>query len=271
MTMVVFKFANEETPRLTHCPHHGKYVSNYIPLTSRWTKCPQCARLKDEKEAEEKRAKKAREEQGKIERLFARMAIPKRFQSENFDTYIADTERKKYVLNVMREFAENFDIHLKKGTNLILSGYTGTGKGHMAISVAKHVVSKGYSAFFTTLPEMIMMLRASWNNPNAPSQIETLKMLTTTSLLIVDDVGVGFNSDAERNQLYEVINRRYLDLMPIIFTTNLDKSDLEKVIGARNFSRIRQEGKWLVCDWEDFRAKNFYLHLASKSELKKVK
>ncbi len=263
--MGVFKLAGEDVkPRFSLCPHHGKYIANFIPLTSNWTKCTECAKLKNDKDSREKKFRKAREEQEKIERIFSRIAIPKRFQTESFETYIADSERKKFVLNTMREFADNFDLNLKKGTNLILSGYTGTGKGHLAISVAKQIAAYGHSAFFVTLPEMIMMLRASWNNPQAPGQIETLRMLTSTSLLIIDDVGVGFNSDAERTQLYEVVNRRYLDLMPMIFTTNLDKFELEKVIGNRNFSRLRQEGKWLICDWDDFRAKKFQLKLATK-------
>jgi DNA replication protein DnaC len=247
-----------------YCPHHGKYFPRRIELTGNLTRCPECEKVRLQKEEKEKKDRKAREEQLKIERIFSRVSIPKRFKKENFETYIADSDKKKYVLKVLKEFATNFDFHLQNGTNLILSGYVGTGKGHLAISIAKHVAAKGYSAFFTTLPEMIMMLRASWNNPSAPSQIETLKMLTSTSLLIIDDVGVGFNTESERNQLYEVINRRYLDLMPIIFTTNLDKFNFENIIGNRNFSRIRQEGKWLVFDWEDFRAAKFHLRLASK-------
>lgn len=262
---VVFKTESDVAPRFSFCANHGKFSSSYIPLFDKWTKCPDCARVQNAQDAAKKKKQLADEQTRKIERIFSRACIPRRYLTENFDTYIANSDRKKYALHTVRNFSSEFEFHLEKGTNLILSGYTGTGKGHLAISAAKVLAEKGHTVFFTTVPEMIIMLRSSWNKSAATSEAETLKVLTTTALLIIDDVGVGFNSEAERTQLFGVINRRYLDLKPTIFTTNLNKFELEEVMGERNFSRIRQDGKWISFDWEDFRATNSHLKLASSA------
>jgi DNA replication protein DnaC len=269
-------FESEITSKITLCHHHGKFISQSILLPfqgkskkSIWSQCPKCAHVKNEKEAREKNLKQAHEAQIKIERMFARASIPKRFLSETFETYIADTSDKKNVFNVVYEFAENFKKHAEKGTNLILSGGTGTGKEHLALSVAKKIIPNGHGVFFTTLTEMIMRLRASWRDPKASSELEVLKMLTSTSLLIIDEIGVGFNTDAERDQLFNVIDGRYRDLMPTIFTTNLTTSELRHAIGERSFSRIRQNGVWVKLNWEDFRASKSHLRLAA-SKIKEV-
>lgn len=271
--MAVFKKLDTDIapPRSSHCPNHGKYISSFIPLLANWTKCPECSRIKTEKELQEKKREKELEQQRKIERIFARSSIPKRYIAENFDTYLVHNnpdiaEQQRRALATLFDFANNFSSHLEKGTNLILAGWTGTGKGHLAISAAKRIAEKGHSVFFTTLAEMILTLRSSWvKSPGAPSESETLKALCSASLLIIDDVGVGFNSESERTQLFSVINRRYLDLMPTIFTTNLTTRELEEVMGERNFSRVRQNGKWVSFEWEDYRASK-HLKLASSNE-----
>lgn len=274
--MEVFKnsrlFESEITSKSTHCPHHGNFISQAMRLhfdnkskKTIWSQCPKCKNEKNARESREKNLRSQQEKQLKIERMFSRACIPRRFLSESFDTYIAESEEQKHAFNIIYEFANNFKNHVGKGTNLILSGRTGTGKEHLALSAAKKIIYQGHSVFFTTLTEMILMLRASWNNPKASSELEVLKMLTSTSLLIIDEVGVGFNTDAERDQLFNVIDGRYRDLMPTIFTTNLNTTELKHVIGDRSFSRIRQNGIWVKLNWEDFRANKYHLRLAASN------
>ncbi len=258
--MEVFNAQKKFETKTASCKLHGEFISKLISLPIRhscksiiWTQCPDCSQLKNDKESHERRIKQAHEEQRRIENNFAKAAIPKRFAMEGFDTYIADTKEKLFALNVVKEFAENFEHHLKKGTNLILSGTTGTGKEHLALAAAQKIITKGYSVFFTTISEMILRLRASWRDPKAPGEFETLKMLQSVSLLIIDEIGLGYNSDSELDQLYNVIDGRYRDLLPTIFTTNLSTHDFRMVIGDRNFSRIRQDGCWVKMNWEDYR------------------
>ncbi len=250
--------------RRINCAAHGDFEAKAIQLPTFdnrpgkviWSSCPQCNRLTAEREADEKRAKEEHARQRRIEERLNRASIPKRFRNRSFETYIADTEAKQKALNTARKFAENFVEYASRGSTLIFAGDVGTGKGHLAAFAAQYVMGQGYSAFFATAREIVLMLRESWHNQNAPSEIEVLRMLTSVSLLVIDEVGVQFNTDAERDQLFGVIDGRYRDLMPTILTTNLSRKKLQQAIGERSYSRLREDGVWVPFDWEDFRAQN---------------
>lgn len=250
--------------RTINCVTHGDFEAKAIPLPILgntpskiiWSSCPQCSRLSAEREAAKKLAEEERARQHRIEERFNRAGIPKRFRQQSFESYIADTEAKKKVLNIAREFAENFAEHTRRGSTLVFAGNVGTGKAHLATSIAQYVMVHGYSAFFATAREIVLMLRARWDDRNAPSEMEVLRMLTTVSLLVIDEIGLQFNTDAERDQLFGVIDGRYRDLMPTIFIANLGRKLFQQAIGERSYSRLREDGLWVVFDWEDFRARN---------------
>lgn len=245
------------------CEKHGPFESKAIPLPVFgnkppkviWSNCPCCNREDAEREAVAKRAEEEAIRQQRIEEQLHRSGIPKRFRDRTFESFLAETEGKKHALDVAREFAENFKEHARKGSTLVFGGKVGTGKCHLALAAAQHVMRQGHSAFFATAREIVLMLRARWDNPNAPSELEVLRMLSSVSLLVIDEIGVQFNTDAERDQLFGVIDGRYRDVMPTIITTNQSPKQLLKTIGERSFSRLREEGVWVPFEWEDFRAK----------------
>lgn len=245
------------------CEQHGSYVSRAImlptfsgrPAKVLWSKCPECSCLAAEQEAVEKRSTEEQTRQKRIEDRLNRAAIPKRFRERSFASYIADSEGKRHALEVARRFADNFPEHARNGSTLVFAGNVGTGKCHLACAIAGRVLDAGHSAFFATAREIVLMLRARWDNSNAPSELETLRMLTSVSLLVIDEIGVQFNTDAERDQLFGVIDGRYRDMMPTIVTANLSRKLLQQAIGERSYSRLREDGMWVPFDWEDYRAK----------------
>lgn len=250
--------------RTANCAAHGDFEAKAIPLPTFgnrpakviWSSCPDCSRMAAEKESADKRADEERARQSRIEDRLSRAGIPKRFRERSFDSYLADTEQKAAALNTAREFADNFTDHARRGSTLVFSGNIGTGKGHLAVAAAQQIMTQGHSAFFATAREIVLMLRARWDDSKAPSELEVLRMLTSMSLLVIDEIGVQFNTDAERDQLFGVIDGRYRELMPTILTTNLNRKALKEAIGERSYSRLREEGTWVVFDWEDFRARS---------------
>lgn len=71
---------------------------------------------------------------------------------------------------------------------------------------------------------------------------EYIDQITDATLLILDDFGIERNTEYALEQLYNVINARYLKEKPTIITTNINFSDLEKeqsdIMLGRIYSRI---------------------------------
>ncbi|MCW5323725.1 DNA replication protein DnaC [Verminephrobacter aporrectodeae subsp. tuberculatae] len=256
--------AEQLQTRTANCKTHGDFESRAITLPTLgnkpgkpakviWSKCPACARETAEREATAKRTEQEQARQQRIEDRLNRAGIPKRFRECSFENYVADSDAKRHALSTAREFAENFPEHARRGSTLVFAGNVGTGKVHLAMSIAQHIIGQGHSAFFATAREIVLMLRARWDDRTAPSELEVLRMLTKVSLLVIDEIGIQFNTDAERDQLFGVIDGRYRELMPTIVTANLSRKALQQTIGERSYSRLREEGNWVPFDWEDFR------------------
>lgn len=122
--------------------------------------------------------------------------------------------------------------------NVVVTGTVGTGKTHLVMGMARHLVAAGESVGFKPAAEMLDELR-----PGGPD--DALDRLChprwSPRILIIDDLGAERPTDWTAERVAVVINRRWLEEMPVVATTNLtpgaDGSLLE-VLGDRTYSRL---------------------------------
>lgn len=251
--------ANPEVDfRHAHCEQHGDYESQRYTLFAggreHWTKCPTCS---DEQAAAERAREQQREAAQQAQRYQDRLdraGIPQRFRSRTFDAFVADTEPKQRALAIARLYANEFDQRYDQGANLIFSGQPGTGKSHLGLAIAQRVMER-YSAIYVTARELVMRLRATWRDDSPVSEIEMQRTFSRCGLLVIDEIGVQFGTDAERTQLFGVIDERYREELPSILLTNLDVDGFKQFVGQRAYDRLRECGMWVAFDWESYRGK----------------
>ena len=240
--------------RLVRLPSR-KVLGREFTFPSRWEgECEKCREEWETTHREEAIAEKARQAEQRMQERFGRAGVPTRLRGRSFDNYEALCPEQRHALTAARDFTERFEEHLVLGSTLVLAGKTGTGKGHLAAAVCMTAMRAGHSAFFATSREILLMLRASWSDKEAPSELDVLRHLVSVDLLVIDDIGVQFGTDAERDQLFSVIDGRYREQKPMILTTNLSAAQLQALIGERSFSRLREEGQWIPFEWADWRA-----------------
>lgn len=254
---------NDLEPIPAKCEKHGDYMANRAlsPLTNRVITfgCPKCT---DERKAADKAreaAEAARLAEEKQRKALDRAGIPTRFRSRSFENYEANTTAKQHALTVAKSFAEKFKENYDAGRCLIFSGKTGNGKTHLANAIANHIITKGWSPFFITVRELVGTVKATWNKRSEKSEIQVIREYVNQHLLIIDEIGVQFDSDAERMILFDVINGRYEEQLPTIILSNypVDSSDgvsIRKTLGDRVLDRLRENGGKIVqFNWESYR------------------
>lgn len=249
-------FDFSEYEQQAECETHGPYTQKCRVIMGRTIKdrCPVCDRIRDEEEAKKKAIKDAQEKQRQIEGRMERAGIPLRFRGKSFDNFVADTEPKKAALKKCQQFADNFADHYEGGTTVVLSGSPGTGKSHLALAIAQALMHSTSVMYLNTL-DAVRMVRDTWRRDSEKSESQVLDILGGIGLLIIDEVGVQYGTEGEQVIMFDIINRRYRDMMPTILLTNLDKAGFAEYLGERSFDRLREQGMWIAFAWESYRVK----------------
>jgi DNA replication protein DnaC len=236
------------------CAVHGDYVANGVEVVGRmvWLNCPECTRIDHERDKQERASKDALERQRQVELRLNQAGIPARFRSKDFASFHVDSDEKEKARAIAMEFANNFAGHAKDGAVMVFSGKPGTGKSHLAIAIASAIMPE-CTAMYISAIDAIRMVRDTWRRNAERTETQVLRLLASVDLLILDEIGVQYGTESEQVTLFDIIDKRYRDQMPMILLTNLTASEMKTFLGDRSYDRLREGGKWVKFDWESQR------------------
>ena len=227
------------------CLEHGPYVARVVFAAGKKVSdgiCPVCQRLKDEAEAKERAAEKAKleaeKERKRLETALGRACIPADFKGKSFETFIADTPELKAALGLAKRFVSGWQKAREGGYGLLFYGNPGTGKSHLAISILKALLPQ-VTGLYTRVPDMIGYIRAQWHPDSETSSYAAIRRYVDLDLLVLDELGVQSGSINEQTLLFEVIDARLSENRPTILLSNLAPIDLVPIIGERLVDRIK--------------------------------
>lgn len=240
--------------RPASCEKHGAFESRKL-FGSVWSKCAKCV---EEHEAEERKrqAEMAAENQRRAwEQKIGRAGIPERFRDRELAGYVAKTEGQQRALKFAQAYAEGFDAVAKTGRSVLFIGKPGTGKTHLAIGIALHVMREHKrNALFVTVMRAIRSIKETWRKDSEMSEADAIEDLVFPDLLILDEVGIQFGSEAEKLLLFDVLNERYERRKPTLMLSNLTAQEVAAYLGERVMDRLREDGgRSIVFDWESHR------------------
>ena len=137
------------------------------------------------------------------------------------------------VMQVMKNYVDNFAKFREQGKGLLLYGNVGTGKTFAAACVANALIDNGvpcYVTNFNTASNMIFENRQSY-----------LDNLQRFRLLVLDDLGTERKTEYMQEIVFSIVDARYSAGLPMIVTTNLTLEEIKNpnsVAEARCYDRI---------------------------------
>ncbi|THJ32393.1 AAA family ATPase [Lampropedia aestuarii] len=247
---------NPPLERAAHCETHGDYIGK-CHMRSVWLGCPKCSVEKQAREESEQAAHdervKTQEWNAKIERA----GIPPRFRDRTISGYVATTPEQRAAVAFARDYAMNFEQVRDSGRCALFLGKPGTGKTHLATAIGLHAMRKHHAkVMFTTVLRAVRMVKDSWIKGSGVSESQVIQSMVEPDLLILDEVGVQFGSEFEKNILFDVFNERYELRKPTILLSNLTKDEVQSFVGERVMDRIKEDGGAVVAFTWDSHRKN---------------
>lgn len=238
-----------------NCESHGDFVSRNV-FRSVWSGCPQCAADRQAAEQRESEEKAAIERHRAWQKRLGESGIPERFHTRTLESYNARSEGQKRALDFATSYAAEFSRSGISGRSAIFCGKPGTGKTHLAAGIGLKVMAGNGLVLFTTVQRMVRRVKDAWRKDATESESDVIRLLVEPDLLILDEIGVQFGTEFEKNLMFDILNERYEKRRPTLLLSNLMPADVKLFLGERVYDRLREDGG--VCvpfDWESHRGR----------------
>ena len=237
------------------CEKHGEYNAKVFKFTNDrefLSHCPECTKEREMllREEEEKAEKNKR--QGLINKFMGNSGIPPRFIDKSLLTLKSLNSKQEKVYKTVDNYLNA--ILSGETASLIMCGKPGTGKTHIACSFVKQMILNEKESRIITTANLMRQVKDTYKKESEYTENDIYYLYENLPLLVIDEVGVQFGSDTEKLIFYEVINRRYNNLLPTVLISNLTSEELKGFIGERAFDRFKEDGGAILAfDWESYR------------------
>ena len=170
-------------------------------------------------------------EQAKQEENVVQLGYQRRYLGSDFDN-LHEPKPAEHIIEAIRMYALEISSETEpSGRGLYLWGPNGTGKTHLGVAVARACKQ----AMFVNTCHLFDALKESYTTKEPCRVFEQARW---AKLLILDDLGSERPSGWVQERLYALLNTRWDEMLPTVFTSNYPPKELDSILGARSASRV---------------------------------
>lgn len=171
-----------------------------------------------------------------------RSGISAEFQKKTFDNFNtkgnvqlsnAKTKAMQYVKNFGQTEHDRYN-------SIMFCGQVGAGKTHLGTAICRALMNSGVAVIYMAYRNAVTKLKQ--NIIDEEGYNRELNQYTSARVLYIDDLLKGRLTETDINIMYEIVNYRYMNNMPIIISTEKAPNDLlvfDEAIGSRLIEMCR--------------------------------
>ncbi len=170
----------------------------------------------------------------------------------NFEVW---NEASRRLRDTARAYYKQFDeIRSKRKNSILICGQVGSGKSHISIALGLNFLKKGIGVVY--MPYRDVITRIKQNIRDEEYYQRELSRYQTCQLLLMDDIFKGKITEFDSNIVFEILNYRYLNHLPIIVSSEFTVEKLLRFDEGLG-SRIYEMCKDFIVEIKDDVANNF--------------
>lgn len=175
------------------------------------------------------RLEELRVRQERIRRMYAKSKMRPRLREYTFSRFEITKDNEKAFMKA-KEYAKDIEDGSKK--SLFITGNIGTGKTHLAASIANYLIGCEIQVIFGTLINLLNEVKESYTADDM-TELSIIDNYSKVPLLIIDDLGKERPSEWTLEKLFTIINNRYENNLPVVITTNYNRDRLRERLANR--------------------------------------
>ncbi|MGL5330009.1 MAG: ATP-binding protein [Peptostreptococcaceae bacterium] len=155
----------------------------------------------------------------------------KTFKNYNYSYNIQTIEAFTKATNYVKEFKHKLP---SRNNSIIFLGQVGSGKTHLSLSIANSLINKNIGVIYMPYRETIIKLKQ--NILDSEYYNKAINRYKNAKVLLIDDLFKGNVTGSDINIMFEIINHRYFNNLPIIISSEKYVNDLleiDEAIGSR--------------------------------------
>ncbi len=174
------------------------------------------------------------------ERMFYKSGI--KDDSYTFSNFNEWNDISKMMKKVATEYFKNFmQIKNSRQNSIAFVGQVGCGKTHLTAALGLNILkSKRISVVYLSYRDVITELKQ--NMTDEEFYKKQISKYQNAKVLLIDDLLKGKTTDSDKNIMFEIINYRYINHLPIIVSSEYDINALlnfDEAIGSRIYEMCK--------------------------------
>jgi len=170
----------------------------------------------------------------------------------NFEVWNESSRRAKDT--AITYFKEFKNIKNTRKNSILLCGQVGGGKTHLSVALALNLLKKNIKVVY--MPYRDVITRVKQNMMDDEYYRKTIAKYQTCEVLLIDDLFKGKITESDLNIMFEILNYRYLNHLPLIISTEFVVENLlsfDEAVGSRIYEICKnyiveiergREGNW---------------------------
>lgn len=175
-------------------------------------------------------------------RMLLQSGISEEFQNKRFKSF--DTRGDKRLENAknsaMRYVKAFSETERTRYNSIIFCGQVGAGKTHLGIAICNHLMKDGIAVAYMPYRNAITKIKQRITDED--NYDRELDKYIKARVLYIDDLLKGKITESDTNIMYEIVNYRYMNNLPLIISSELTTEgllDFDEAIGSRIIEMCR--------------------------------
>lgn len=154
--------------------------------------------------------------------------ISKEFQNKGFKNF---DDRGMEILKAAKAMSVDYckrfiEIRSTSHNSILFMGQVGSGKTHLSMAICNTLLNRyGQGVIYMPYREEILDMKQKMvADPTAYK--DKVKLFKECPVLMIDDLLKGKNTEADVNILFEIINYRYINCLPMVVSTEKTQEQL---------------------------------------------